>query len=240
MASKRAATSTLPCIARLCSASAPAQSLKATVTAPRFLNHFVRSCHSSSQHQRPVPAVSLSLQQKQIRLKHTIPRPRSQQEAAQQSLPSSDQQQTQPQDQQAAEQQAKRDISQVPHYELTFTCIPCDFRSKHKVSKQGYHHGSVLIACPNCRNRHVISDHLKIFGDRKITVEDLLKEKGMMVKKGTLGEDGDVEFWEDGSVTAREPVPEPERPKVVVDNSPPGSSFKSVKPGDKTDGEESK
>lgn len=93
-----------------------------------------------------------------------------------------------------------------------------------------------MIACPNCRNRHVISDHLKIFGDRKITVEDLLKEKGMMVKRGTLGEDGDVEFWEDGSVTAREPVPEPERPKVV-DNSPPGSSFKSVRPGE---GKESK
>lgn len=65
------------------------------------------------------------------------------------------------------------------------------------MSKQGYHRGSVLITCPSCRNRHVISDNLNIFGDRKITVEDLLREKGQLVKRGTLGEDGDIEFWED-------------------------------------------
>lgn len=224
MASKRAATSTLPCIARLC--SAPAQSLKTTTT-------LVRSY--SPQRQRPVPTpLSQQIQQlqQQIRLAHTIPRPRSQSSTS--STTSAGSSSPEPS---SEEQQAKRDISQVPHYELTFTCIPCDHRSKHKVSKQGYHHGSVLISCPNCRNRHVISDHLKIFGDRKITVEDLLKEKGMMVKKGTLGEDGDVEFWEDGSVTPREPAPEPEKPKVV-DNSPPGSTFKSVRPRDKKEGSE--
>ena len=43
----------------------------------------------------------------------------------------------------------------------------------------------------------------QIFGDRKVTVEELLKEKGQLVKKGTLGEDGDLEFWTDGSVTSR-------------------------------------
>lgn len=84
-----------------------------------------------------------------------------------------------------------------PHYKLTFTCVPCGERSGHVVSKQGYHRGSVLITCPSCRNRHVISDNLNIFGDRKITVEDLLREKGQLVKRGTLGEDGDIEFWED-------------------------------------------
>jgi mitochondrial protein import protein ZIM17 len=75
--------------------------------------------------------------------------------------------------------------------------MPCGERSSHKISKQGYHHGSVLITCPSCRNRHVISDHLQIFGDRKVTVEDLMREKGRLVKKGTLGEDGDIEFWAD-------------------------------------------
>ncbi|KAI1644413.1 DNL zinc finger-domain-containing protein [Daldinia loculata] len=90
-----------------------------------------------------------------------------------------------------------------PHYELTFTCVPCSERSTHTITKQGYHHGSVLITCPSCRNRHVISDHLNIFGDRKITVEDLMKEKGQLVKRGTLGETGDVEFWEDGTVSHR-------------------------------------
>jgi mitochondrial protein import protein ZIM17 len=93
---------------------------------------------------------------------------------------------------------------QEPHYELTFTCIPCGERSSHVVSKQGYHHGSVLISCPGCRNRHVISDHLRIFGDKSVTVEDLMRDRGRLVKRGTLGEDGDLEFWEDGTVTPHE------------------------------------
>lgn len=73
-----------------------------------------------------------------------------------------------------------------------------------------------------------------------MTVEDLLKERGMMVKRGTLGEDGDVEFWEDGTSTMREPEPAPERPKKEVDHSPPGSTFKNSRPGEeKKDGDES-
>ncbi|KAI1113360.1 DNL zinc finger-domain-containing protein [Nemania sp. NC0429] len=84
-----------------------------------------------------------------------------------------------------------------PHYVLHFTCVPCGDRSSHHVSKQGYHRGSVLITCPSCRNRHVISDNLNIFGDRRITVDQLLREKGQLVKRGTLGEEGDIEFWQD-------------------------------------------
>ena len=83
-------------------------------------------------------------------------------------------------------------------YHLSFTCRPCSTRSNHTISKQGYHHGSVLVTCPECKNRHVISDHLNIFGDRKITVEDLVKEQGGIVRKGSLNEDGDIEFWADG------------------------------------------
>jgi len=30
-----------------------------------------------------------------------------------------------------------------------------------------------------------------------------MRERGQIVKKGTLSEDGDVEFWEDGSTTQR-------------------------------------
>jgi mitochondrial protein import protein ZIM17 len=88
-------------------------------------------------------------------------------------------------------------LQSQPHYRLAFTCLPCSTRSTHNVSKQGYHHGSVLITCPSCRNRHVISDHLRIFGDRDVTVEDLMREKGRLVKKGTLGVDEDIEFWPD-------------------------------------------
>lgn len=49
-----------------------------------------------------------------------------------------------------------------PEYQITFTCDPCSTRSTHKISKQGYHKGSVLISCPECKNRHVISDHLGV------------------------------------------------------------------------------
>lgn len=47
-------------------------------------------------------------------------------------------------------------------YDLTFTCKPCGHRSSHRVSKHGYHVGTVLITCPGCKNRHVISDHLRV------------------------------------------------------------------------------
>ena len=51
---------------------------------------------------------------------------------------------------------------EVAAYEITFTCKPCKHRSAHRISKQGYHQGTVLITCPKCKNRHVISDHLKV------------------------------------------------------------------------------
>ena len=120
-----------------------------------------------------------------------------------------------------------------PAYELTFTCKPCKHRSTHTFSKQGYHKGTVLITCPECSNRHVISDHLKvgsqglcvvqanvkrskavntykwyqqIFGDQSFTLEDLMRQKGQLVQRGTLGGKGDVEFWDDGSQTERKSV----------------------------------
>ncbi|KZF22403.1 zf-DNL-domain-containing protein [Xylona heveae TC161] len=111
------------------------------------------------------------------------------------------QQQQQQQSEQAQQEQEKQ---QQPAYELTFTCKPCSHRSAHRVSKQGYHKGTVLITCPSCKNRHVISDHLKIFSDKPMTIEDLMREKGQLVKKGSLGTDGDVEFWDDGTSTERQ------------------------------------
>lgn len=30
-----------------------------------------------------------------------------------------------------------------------------------------------------------------------------MKDRGQLVKRGTLGEDGDIEFWEDGTTTVR-------------------------------------
>ncbi|KAF2730761.1 zf-DNL-domain-containing protein [Polyplosphaeria fusca] len=97
---------------------------------------------------------------------------------------------------------------QVPAYEMTFTCTKCSTRSSHRISKQGYHHGTVLITCPGCQNRHLMSDHLKIFSDKPVTLEDIMREKGQLVKRGHLGveNEGDVEFWDDGTTTPRSAI----------------------------------
>lgn len=65
------------------------------------------------------------------------------------------------------------------------------------MTKQAYHGGTVLITCPGCKNRHLIADHLKVFSDTSVTIEDIMKEKGQFLKKGRLGADGDVEFYDD-------------------------------------------
>lgn len=43
----------------------------------------------------------------------------------------------------------------------------------------------------------MISDHLKIFADLSFTVEDLMRDKGESVKRGSISQDGDIEFWAD-------------------------------------------
>lgn len=70
------------------------------------------------------------------------------------------------------------------------------------MSKHGYHKGTVLIRCPSCHNRHVISDHLNIFFDKKTTLEDILNQEGKKVTRGYL--EGDMEFWDDGVAFKRE------------------------------------
>lgn len=141
------------------------------------------------------PAINSSIQG--ARLAHSIPKPRRVQ-----PKPNSETDAASAGGSDAAQQQPKSEgqrpkIESSAYYQLSFTCVPCGHRSHHNVSKQGYHTGSTLITCPECRNRHVISDHLGIFGDKKITVEDILREKGQLVKRGSLGEDGDIEFWPD-------------------------------------------
>ncbi|KAL1966905.1 hypothetical protein VTN77DRAFT_3649 [Rasamsonia byssochlamydoides] len=112
-----------------------------------------------------------------------------------------------------AEQNAAR-RAQEPAYRITFTCKPCGYRSSHQMSKHGYHKGTVLISCPSCHNRHVISDHLGIFLDQKSTLEDILQQKGMTLTKGYM--EGDMEFWEDGTVY-----------KTGKDDQPPEASVQN-------------
>jgi protein import protein ZIM17 len=42
---------------------------------------------------------------------------------------------------------------------------------------------------------------VQIFSDKSVTIEDLMREKGDLVKKGSLSAEGDVEFYEDGSTS---------------------------------------
>ncbi|KAA8644390.1 hypothetical protein EYZ11_002798 [Aspergillus tanneri] len=95
------------------------------------------------------------------------------------------------------EEQNRKRRQEEPAYQITFTCKPCGHRSSHRMSKHGYHRGTVLIRCPSCLNRHVISDHLNIFFDEKKKLEDILAKQGDKVTRGYV--DGDMEFWDDGT-----------------------------------------
>ncbi|KAI5815450.1 DNL zinc finger-domain-containing protein [Pyronema omphalodes] len=81
-----------------------------------------------------------------------------------------------------------------PSYQLTFTCRPCQERSTHTITKQAYHKGSVLIECPGCKNRHVITDNLKIFGETARTLEEILAANGEALKRGRILWNGDIEL----------------------------------------------
>ena len=66
---------------------------------------------------------------------------------------------------------------------LVFTCNKCQHRSSHQITKHGYYKGSVICECPKCTNRHLISDHMKIFQDnvKNLTLADILKKKGVEI-----------------------------------------------------------
>lgn len=57
-----------------------------------------------------------------------------------------------------------------------------------------------------------------------------MREKGQLVRRGSLSEDGDVEFWDDGTTTPRSAnfipgssvVSDPDKPQGTL-TSPPGS-----------------
>lgn len=72
-----------------------------------------------------------------------------------------------------------------PMLMIAFTCKKCNTRSSHTMSKQAYTGGTVLITCPSCKNRHLIADHLKIFRDERVTIEDILKAQGESVSSST-------------------------------------------------------
>lgn len=78
-------------------------------------------------------------------------------------------------------------------YQLMFKCKVCSTSNSHTVSKQAYNHGTVLVECPGCKNRHLIADHLKIFGQDQKTLEEILASKGQKVTYVNLNDLADAE-----------------------------------------------
>jgi mitochondrial protein import protein ZIM17 len=227
MASLRAVPASLSCVARLSSATA------------RSVSTRLFQLPATRQRLPALTKPNSLFPSTALRLQHTIPRPppnpvqpnqHQQQEQQPKPLPSSSSPPS------AQESSPSEQRSPPPSYELIFTCTPCSTRSRHTISKQGYHHGTVLVTCPECRNRHIIADNLKIFGDKKVNIEDILAERGQSVKKGMVSADGDIEFWDDGSVTVRgQDEGEVRKWERGEDDSRvvPGSTFTTARAGEK-------
>lgn len=66
---------------------------------------------------------------------------------------------------------------------IGFTCKVCQHRQYKTMSKHAYQHGVVLIQCDECKNRHLIADHLGWFRDKSTSVENLMREKGEEVRQ---------------------------------------------------------
>ncbi|WFD31458.1 hypothetical protein MSPP1_002494 [Malassezia sp. CBS 17886] len=94
-------------------------------------------------------------------------------------------------------EKADTSIGQLPpQLSLTFTCtVPeCDTRQTHEFSRDSYKNGVVLVQCPGCKNRHLIADNLGWFTetpDQPRTIEDIVREKGGRVRRGTVYADGE-------------------------------------------------
>ncbi|KAI9228132.1 MAG: DNL zinc finger-domain-containing protein, partial [Piptocephalis tieghemiana] len=64
---------------------------------------------------------------------------------------------------------------------LAFTCKRCNHRSHKTFSKTAYETGVVIIQCDGCQSRHLIADNKGWFRDGRVTIEDLVREKGGQV-----------------------------------------------------------
>jgi hypothetical protein len=65
-----------------------------------------------------------------------------------------------------------------------FTCRLCETRTARRITKKGYHEGTVLVRCPGCKGLHLIADHLGYFSDEAVDAESLLAARGEAVEHG--------------------------------------------------------
>ncbi|CRK96452.1 CLUMA_CG009871, isoform A [Clunio marinus] len=71
--------------------------------------------------------------------------------------------------------------------QMMYTCKVCGTRNSQTISKVAYTQGVVIVRCSGCENNHLVADNLGWFKDKKVNIEDILREKGEEVRKVTLG-----------------------------------------------------
>jgi transcription elongation factor Elf1 len=71
--------------------------------------------------------------------------------------------------------------------QMIYTCKVCSTRNSQTISKIAYTSGVVIVRCSGCQNNHLVADNLGWFKDNKTNIEDILKEKGEIVQKVSLG-----------------------------------------------------